>query len=163
MVVVTGSSAGVGRAIAREFGRHGAKVGLVARGEDGLNAAVGEIERLGGRAVAVPTDVADHDAVEAAARRVEEEFGPIDVWVNNAMTSVFSPVKEMKPEEFKRVTEVTYLGVVYGTLAALVVRGPDDRFSGDLRLVDGRHRLRLVRQAALDPVELRRVQRRHLH
>jgi NADP-dependent 3-hydroxy acid dehydrogenase YdfG len=119
VVVVTGASAGLGRAIAREFGRHGASVGLLARGVDGLNGARREIEEAGGNALVMPTDVADADAVEAAAQSVEEKLGPIDIWVNNAMVSVFSPVKEMKAEEYKRVTEVTYLGVVYGTLSAL--------------------------------------------
>jgi short-subunit dehydrogenase len=118
-VVVTGASAGLGRAIAREFGKHRANVGLLARGVDGLNAAKREIESAGGKALVLQTDVADSQAVEAAAAKVEEHFGAIDVWVNNAMTSVFSPVKEMLPEEYKRVTEVTYLGVVNGTLAAL--------------------------------------------
>jgi short-subunit dehydrogenase len=118
-VVVTGASAGLGRAIAREFGRHRANVGLLARGIDGLNAAKAEIEAAGGHALVLPADVADNNAVEQAAARVEEHFGPIDIWINNAMTSVFSPVKEMTPDEYKRVTEVTYLGVVNGTLAAL--------------------------------------------
>lgn len=118
-VVVTGASAGLGRAIAREFGRHKANVGLLARGIDGLNAAKAEIEAAGGRALVLPADVADSNAVEQAAAKVEEHFGPIDIWINNAMTSVVSPVKEMLPEEYKRVTEVTYLGVVNGTLAAL--------------------------------------------
>ena len=118
-VVVTGASAGLGRAIAREFGRHKANVGLIARGLDGLNAAMAEIESAGGRALVLQADVADGAAVEQAAAKVEEQFGPIDIWINNAMTSVFSPVKEMLPEEYKRVTEVTYLGVVNGTLAAL--------------------------------------------
>lgn len=118
-VVITGASAGLGRATAREFGRRGARVGLLARGRDGLEAAKREIEQLGGSAVMVPTDVADAAAVEKAAGIVEEQLGPIDIWVNNAMTSVFSPIKEMKPEEYKRVTDVTYLGVVYGTMAAL--------------------------------------------
>jgi short-subunit dehydrogenase len=118
-VVITGASAGLGRATAREFGRYGARIGLLARGLDGLEAARREIEESGGKALAIPTDVADAAAVEAAAAVIEQQLGPIDIWVNNAMTSVFSPVKEMLPEEFKRVTEVTYLGVVYGTLAAL--------------------------------------------
>ncbi len=118
-VVVTGSSAGLGRAIAREFAKKGAAVALLARGKAGLDAAVREIEAMGGRAIAIPTDVADANAVEAAAQAVEERLGPIDVWVNNAMASVFSPVRQMKPEEYKRATDVTYLGVVYGTLAAL--------------------------------------------
>lgn len=127
VVVITGSSAGLGRAMAREFGRHGASVGLLARGVDGLEGAKAEIESLGGRAMVLPADVANHEAVEEAAEKIEREFGPIDIWVNNAMASVFSPVKEMKPEEYKRVTEVTYLGVVYGTLAALKRMLPRDR------------------------------------
>jgi NAD(P)-dependent dehydrogenase (short-subunit alcohol dehydrogenase family) len=127
VVVITGASAGVGRTTAREFARHGARIGLLARGLDGLEAARREVEEMGGRALALPTDVADADRVEAAAAEVEEKFGPIDIWINNAMTSVFSPVKEMRPEEFKRVTEVTYLGVVYGTLAALNRMLPRDR------------------------------------
>lgn len=126
-VVVTGASAGLGRAIAHEFAKHGAQVALLARGEEGLQGAAAEIEARGGRALAVPTDVADSDAVEAAANTVEEQLGPIDIWVNNAMASVFSPVKEMKPEEYKRATEVTYLGAVYGTLAALQRMLPRDR------------------------------------
>jgi short-subunit dehydrogenase len=127
VVVVTGASAGLGRATAREFGSHQAKVGLLARGVDGLEAAKREIESMGGQALVLPTDVADADAVERAAAAVEEQFGPIDIWVNNAMTSVFSPVKEMKAEEYRRVTEVTYLGVVHGTLAALRRMMPRDR------------------------------------
>lgn len=127
VVVITGASAGLGRATAREFGRQGAKVALVARGMDGLEAAKREIESTGGSAMVLPLDVADAGAIESAAVSVEKEFGPIDVWVNNAMASVFSPVKEMKAEEYKRVTEVTYLGVVYGTLAALKRMLPRDR------------------------------------
>jgi NADP-dependent 3-hydroxy acid dehydrogenase YdfG len=127
VVVVTGASAGLGRAIARHFGRKSARVGLLARGVDGLQGAKREIEAAGGSALVLPTDVADAGAVEAAAARVEEEFGAIDIWVNNAMASVFSPVKEMKPEEYKRVTDVTYLGVVYGTLSALKRMLPRDR------------------------------------
>lgn len=119
VVVITGASAGLGRATAREFGKNGARVGLIARGVDGLEAAKHEIEAAGGKAMVLPLDVADADAIQKAAESVEQEFGPIDIWVNNAMASVFSPVKEMTPEEYKRVTEVTYLGVVYGTLAAL--------------------------------------------
>ena len=119
VVVITGASAGVGRATARQFAREGASIGLLARGRDGLEAARRDVESLGGRALVLPTDVADADAVESAAQAVERAFGPIDVWINNAMVSVFSPVKEMQPEEYKRVTEVTYLGAVYGTLAAL--------------------------------------------
>jgi NADP-dependent 3-hydroxy acid dehydrogenase YdfG len=119
VVVITGASAGLGRATAREFGRHGARVGLVARGIDGLEAAKREIESAGGSAMVLPLDVADANAIDKAAESVEREFGPINIWVNNAMASVFSPVKKMKAEEYKRVTEVTYLGVVYGTQAAL--------------------------------------------
>src|ERR1051326_4918615 len=109
VVVITGASAGVGRATVREFAKRGAWVGLMARGADGLEAARREVEAQGGRALVLPVDVADPERVEAAAQRVEDELGPIDIWVNNAMTSVFSPIKEMTTEEFKRVTEVTYL------------------------------------------------------
>jgi NAD(P)-dependent dehydrogenase (short-subunit alcohol dehydrogenase family) len=126
-VVITGASAGVGRATAREFGRHGANVGLIARGKERLQAAKEEIEKLGGKALVLPCDVADAAAVQQAADATVREFGSIDVWVNNAMTSVFSPVEEMTAEEFKRVTDVTYLGVVYGTMAALRHMRPRDR------------------------------------
>ncbi len=126
-VVVTGASAGLGRAIAREFGKNGARVGLIARGIDGLNGAKRDIEASGGKALVLPLDVADAAKIEEAAERVEQEFGPIDIWVNDAMVSVFSPIKEMTPEEFKRVTEVTYLGYVYGTMAALKRMLPRDR------------------------------------
>jgi NAD(P)-dependent dehydrogenase (short-subunit alcohol dehydrogenase family) len=129
VVVVTGCSAGLGRAIAREFGRHQASVGLISRNEERLNTAKREIEQSGGRALVLPLDVADAKAVENAAQKVEQEFGPIDTWVNSAMVSVFSPVEEMEPEEFRRVTEVTYLGVVYGTLAALKRMRQRDRGS----------------------------------
>jgi NADP-dependent 3-hydroxy acid dehydrogenase YdfG len=127
VVVITGASAGLGRATAREFGRHRARVALIARGIDGLEAAKREIESAGGQAMILPLDVADANAMENAAASTEDKFGPIDFWVNNAMASVFSPVKEMKPEEYKRVTEVTYLGVVYGTLAALKYMLPRNR------------------------------------
>jgi NAD(P)-dependent dehydrogenase (short-subunit alcohol dehydrogenase family) len=127
VVVVTGASAGVGRATVRAFAKRGAYLGLVARGDDGLQAARREVEDLGGKALVVQTDVADPVQVEAAAIAVEEAFGPIDVWVNNAMASVFSPAHEMTPEEFERVTAVTYLGYVYGTLAALKRMRPRDR------------------------------------
>jgi NAD(P)-dependent dehydrogenase (short-subunit alcohol dehydrogenase family) len=127
VVVVTGAGAGLGRAIAQEFARHGAYLGLVSRDPARLEAAKAEVEGLGGRGLVLPGDVADPETLEAAAERTEREFGPIDIWVNNAMTSVFSPVKEMHPDEYKRVTEVTYLGVVYGTLAALKRMLPRDR------------------------------------
>jgi len=127
IVVITGASAGVGRATVLAFAEQGAHIGLIARNREALENVRQEVEALGGRALALPTDVADQEAVEAAAARVEEELGPIDVWVNNAMCSVFSPVKEMKPEEYKRVTDVTYLGYVWGTLAALRRMLPRDR------------------------------------
>lgn len=119
VVVITGASAGVGRATARAFARRGAHIGLLARGRDGLDGARQDVEALGSKAIAVPTDVADATQVESAADAIEHEFGPIDVWVNNAMTSVFSPVAELAAEEIRRVTDVTYFGTVYGTLAAL--------------------------------------------
>ena len=119
VVAITGASAGVGRATACAFARQGAAIGLIARGADGLAAAARDVESLGGQAIALSADVADADQVEAAAAKLEEAFGPIDVWVNNAMTAVFAPVKETRPEEFRRVAEVTYLGSVHGTLAAL--------------------------------------------
>jgi NADP-dependent 3-hydroxy acid dehydrogenase YdfG len=127
VVVVTGSSAGLGRAIAHCFAKRGASVGLIARNPEALNAAKEECEALGGKALALPTDVSDSPAVEAAASRVEEEFGPIDIWVNDAMVSVFSPVKEMEASDYKRVTDVLYLGFVHGTLAALRRMLPRDR------------------------------------
>ena len=119
VVVVTGASAGIGRATARAFAEEGARIGLLARGEEGLEGARRDVEDAGGRAITVPTDVADPEQVEAAADAVEEEFGPIDVWVNDAMVSVFSEAKEMELDEYRRVTEVTYLGCVYGTRVAL--------------------------------------------
>src|SRR5215831_1707437 len=127
VVVVTGASAGIGRAVVREFARHGAHLGLLARGQAGLEGARAEVERLGGQALALPTDVAVADQLEAAAAQVEEQFGPIDIWINDAMTTVFSPFHEMTAEEFERVTAVTYLGVVYGTRAALRRMLPRDR------------------------------------
>ena len=126
-VVITGASAGVGRAAARGFAREGARLGLLARGRDGLEATRREVEALGGEAVLLSVDVANAEQVESAAQEIERQLGPIDVWINNAMVSVFSPVKEMTAEEFKRVTEVTYLGYVYGTLAALRRMLPRDR------------------------------------
>jgi NAD(P)-dependent dehydrogenase (short-subunit alcohol dehydrogenase family) len=127
VVVVTGASAGVGRAVARAFADRGAHIGLLAPGRDGLEAARQEVEAKGGNALVLPTDVADADQVEAAAAAVEEQLGPIDIWINNAMVSVFSPVKEMEPEEYRRVTDVTYLSYVYGTLSALKRMLPRDR------------------------------------
>jgi NAD(P)-dependent dehydrogenase (short-subunit alcohol dehydrogenase family) len=119
-VVITGASAGVGRATAREFARSGARIGLLARGPERLEAARREVEELGGRALAIPTDVAD-------AEQVEREFGPIDIWVNNAMTTVFAPFHEITAAEYRRATEVTYLGTVHGTMAALKRMRPRDR------------------------------------
>lgn len=127
VVVVTGASAGLGRAIARQFGRQGARIGLLARGIDGLEQARREVESMGGQALVLPTDVADHAQVEKAATAVEEQLGPIDIWINNAMVSVFSPVMETTAEEFQRVTAVTYTGYVHGTLAALRRMKPRDR------------------------------------
>jgi NAD(P)-dependent dehydrogenase (short-subunit alcohol dehydrogenase family) len=126
VVVVTGASAGVGRATVRAFARQGARIGLIARGQAGLEGARRDVEALGGEALVLPADVADPDQVERAAAAVEEHFGPIDVWVNDAFCSVFSPVKQMTPADYKRVTEVTYLGFVYGTLAALKRMLPRD-------------------------------------
>ncbi len=119
VVVITGATGGVGRATAWEFAKQGAKIALLARGEEQLKATQKEVEELGGTALAIRVDVADATAVESAAEETETRLGPIDVWVNNAMASVFAPIDEITPEEFKRVTEVTYLGQVYGTLAAL--------------------------------------------
>jgi short-subunit dehydrogenase len=119
VVVVTGSSAGVGRAVAHAFAKRGAHIGLLARDCEGLEDAAREVESFGGQALAVPTDVADHHQVEAAAQKVEDRFGPLDVWVNDAMATVFASFLDTDPEEFKRATEVTYLGTVYGTMAAL--------------------------------------------
>jgi short-subunit dehydrogenase len=127
VVVITGASAGVGRATVRAFARAGAWIGLIARGREGLEAAAKEVEAEGGRAVVLPADVADARAVEEAAGEVEAVLGPIDVWVNNAMTSVFAPFTQISAEEYRRVTEVTYLGVVHGTMAALKRMLPRDR------------------------------------
>ena len=118
-VVVTGASSGVGRAIARAFGAEGAKVALLARTREGLEHCAREIERLGGEALVLPTDVSDAAAVERAAAEIDAKWGGVDIWVNDAMVSVFAPAQETAPEEYERVTRVTYLGAVYGTLAAL--------------------------------------------
>lgn len=127
VVVVTGASAGVGRATAAEFGRLGASVGLIARNGDSLERAAEEIRRLGGQALVLPTDVSDVTQVQSAARQVEQKLGPIDIWVNNAMVTVFSKFVDLSPEEFKRATEVTYLGAVWGTMTALKCILPRDR------------------------------------
>ncbi|GJD76968.1 SDR family oxidoreductase [Methylobacterium gregans] len=126
-VVVTGASAGVGRAIAHEFARHGWNVGLIARGEAGLRGAAEDVRRAGGTPLAFAVDVAEADQVEQAADEIAAFFGGIDVWVNNAMVTVYAPVRETPPEEFRRTTAVTYLGQVHGTLAALKHMGPRDR------------------------------------
>jgi NAD(P)-dependent dehydrogenase (short-subunit alcohol dehydrogenase family) len=127
VVVVTGASAGVGRATAQAFAQRGAAVGLVARGRERLEAAKAELEALGARAAFVQADVADAAQVDAAADELERQLGPIDVWVNNAMATVFAPVGDTTPEEFRRATEVTYLGSVWGTQAALRLMRPRDR------------------------------------
>jgi NAD(P)-dependent dehydrogenase (short-subunit alcohol dehydrogenase family) len=127
VVVITGASAGVGRATVRKFAKHGARIGLIARGLDGLKGAQREVEELGSKALVFPVDIGNADRVEAAAAQIEADLGEINIWINNAMASVFSPVKEMTPEEFRRVTEVTYLGCVYGTLAALKRMLPRNR------------------------------------
>jgi short-subunit dehydrogenase len=126
-IVLTGASAGVGRATAREFAKRGARIALVARNEDALHAAAEEVTRGGGTPLVIPADVADAQQVEAAAERAEAELGPIDVWVNDAMASVFARVWEIDPAEFERVTQVTYLGAVYGTMAALKRMRPRER------------------------------------
>jgi len=126
VVVITGAGAGVGRACVRRFAGSGYDVALLGRGPDGLDAAAEEVRAACGQAIVVPTDVADAEAVEAAAAQAEETLGPIDVWVNNAMVSVFSPVRDLRAEEVRRVTDVTYLGVVHGTLSALARMLPRD-------------------------------------
>ena len=133
VVVVTGASAGLGRAIVREFAKHGATIALIARGQDGLNAAVQEVATLGGKARAYSVDVSDAERIEQTAQDIETHIGPIDIWINNAMVSVFGPLKQMEARDFKRVTDVTYLGQVYGTMAALKCMLP--RNSGSIILV----------------------------
>jgi NAD(P)-dependent dehydrogenase (short-subunit alcohol dehydrogenase family) len=125
-VAITGASAGIGRAAARLFGQRGDRVALIARGRAGLEGAVRDVERAGGTALAVPADVADFALLDRAATEIEDAFGPIDVWVNVAFASVFAPFAETTPEEFRRVTEVTYLGFVHGTMAALTRMRPRD-------------------------------------
>jgi NAD(P)-dependent dehydrogenase (short-subunit alcohol dehydrogenase family) len=127
VVVVTGASAGVGRATVRAFAAEGASIGLIARGQERLDSTRRELERLGCRVVAVAADVADAERMESAASEIEEALGPIDVWVNNAMATVFAPVMQTTPDEFRRATEVTYLGSVWGTMAALRRMTPRDR------------------------------------
>lgn len=127
VVVVTGASGGIGRACARAFAAEGDDVALLARGTAGLEAAADEVRRAGGRALPLSVDMAAHDAVEAAADRIETELGPIDVWVNNAFTSVFARFVDIAPEEYRRVTEVSYLGYANGTRAALRRMLPRDR------------------------------------
>ncbi|WBQ07935.1 SDR family oxidoreductase [Kribbella sp. CA-293567] len=127
VVAITGASAGIGRAAARMFAERGYDVGLVARGGDGLDAAAAEVRMAGSRAYVVQADVGDAEALDRAAQQIEEELGPIDVWINDAMATVFGPFLELEPDEFRRVTEVTYLGVVNGTRAALRRMVPRDR------------------------------------
>jgi NAD(P)-dependent dehydrogenase (short-subunit alcohol dehydrogenase family) len=129
VVVITGASGGVGRAAARRFAADGAKVALLARGRKGLEAAAGEVEREGGKALVLPLDVAEHEQVEAAASAVEDAFGEIDVWVNDAMVTVYAEFLDIDPSEFKRATDVTYLGMVWGTRSALKRMLPRDRGS----------------------------------
>ncbi|WP_205609939.1 SDR family oxidoreductase [Noviherbaspirillum galbum] len=127
IVVITGASAGIGRAAAREFASHGATVALLARDQERLDAARAEVELLGGKALAIPLDMADAAQVEAAAARIEHEIGPIDIWVNNAMSTILAPVDKIDPADFRRVTDVTYHGVVWGTMAALKRMRPRNR------------------------------------
>jgi NAD(P)-dependent dehydrogenase (short-subunit alcohol dehydrogenase family) len=127
VVVITGASAGIGRAVACEFAQRGWRVALLARGADGLEGARADVLRLGGEALVLPTDVADEAQVEAAAAAVEERWGAIDVWINNAMATIFSDALAVTPQEFRRATDVTYLGAVWGTLAALRRMKPRNR------------------------------------
>ncbi len=129
VVVITGASGGIGRAAARKFARDGARLGLIARGRRGLEAVAREVQENGGEALTLPVDVADHDQVEAAASSVEDAFGPIDIWVNDAMVTVYAEFLDIEPDEFRRATEVTYLGMVWGTRAALKRMVPRDRGS----------------------------------
>lgn len=126
-VMVTGASAGIGRSIAKAFAAAGARVGLLARGTAALEELRAEIEGQGGQALVLTCDVADYTAMQDAAARLAEHFGPIDIWINNAMVTVFSPLTQMTPEEFRRVTDVTYHGAVYGSLIALQHMVPRNR------------------------------------
>ncbi|HEV7123349.1 MAG TPA: SDR family oxidoreductase, partial [Rhodanobacter sp.] len=127
VVVITGASAGVGRATAHRFGRDGARVALLARASKALDGAADEVRAMGCQVLALPVDVADAAQVDAAAERVEQELGPIDVWINAAMATVFAPVSEITAEEFRRATEVTYLGAAHGTMSALRRMRPRNR------------------------------------
>lgn len=127
VVVITGASGGIGRAAVREFAKHGARLALLARGEEGLEAARREAQALGAHAIAIPTDVADYDEVERAAQRAEQELGPIGIWVNVAFTNVFSEFWDVTPDEWRRLTDVTYFGYVWGTMAAMKRMRPRDR------------------------------------
>src|SRR5262245_22607727 len=127
VIAITGASAGAGRATVRRVARDGARLGRIARGQERLEATAAEVEQLGGEALVLPLDVTNAEAVDEAAGRIEERFGPLDVWVNNAMATVFAPVRDTTPEEFVRATGVTYLGTVWGTMAALRRMVPRDR------------------------------------
>jgi short-subunit dehydrogenase len=127
VVVITGATSGVGRATVRRFAKDGADIALIGRNREGLEAAKAEVEEGGGRALVLPLDIADADAVESAAMAVEESLGPVDIWINNAMTTVFAWFEDVSPEEFKRATDVTYHGMVWGTKAALKRMSARDR------------------------------------
>ena len=129
VVVITGASGGIGRAAARKFAADGANVALLARGRKGLEGAAREVEQVGGKALVLPIDVAEYDQVEAAASSVEEAFGPIDIWVNNAMVTVYAEFLDIEPDEYRRATDTTYHGMVWGTRAALKRMVPRDRGS----------------------------------
>ncbi len=129
VVVITGASGGIGRATARRFAREGARIALLARGRAGLEATAREVEEAGGEALVLPVDVSDPDRVESAAQATEDAFGPIDIWINDAMVTVYAPFKDIEPEEFRRATDVTYHGMVWGTKAALKRMVPRNRGS----------------------------------